>query len=62
MADWVKGRVDRLSLEQQQRALDTEFGGMNDLLANLYAVTGNNDYLDLARAFEHRAVLDPLAF
>ena len=32
MADWVKGRVDRLSLEQQQRALDTEFGGMNDLL------------------------------
>ena len=61
MADWVKGRVDRLSLEQQQRALDTEFGGMNDLLANLYAVTGNNDYLDLARAFEHRAVLDPLA-
>ena len=61
MADWVKGRVDRLSLEQQQHALDTEFGGMNDLLANLYAVTGNNDYLDLAKAFEHRAVLDPLA-
>ncbi len=61
MADWVEGRVDRLSEGQQQAALETEFGGMNDLFANLYAVTGDPDHLDLARAFEHRAVLDPLA-
>ena len=61
MADWVKGRVGRLSDEQQQGALDTEFGGMNDMFANLYAVTGDPDHMDLARAFEHRAVLDPLA-
>jgi DUF1680 family protein len=41
MADWVKFRQDRLSTEQQQRMLQTEFGGMADILANLYAVTGN---------------------
>jgi hypothetical protein len=61
MADWVKFRVDRLSDEQQQRALDTEFGGMNEVLANLYAVTGNPEHLRLARKFDHRAVFDPLA-
>jgi DUF1680 family protein len=61
LADWVKFRVDRLSDEQQQRALDTEFGGMNEVLANLYAVTGNPEHLRVARTFDHRAVFDPLA-
>ena len=60
-ADWVKFRVDRLSTQQMQRSLNTEFGGMNEVLANLYAVTGNPDHLRLARAFDHKAVFDPLA-
>jgi DUF1680 family protein len=60
-ADWVKGRVDRLSEAHMQRALQTEFGGMNEVLANLYAVTGNPEHLRLARAFDHKAVFDPLA-
>ena len=61
LADWVKFRVDRLSEEQQQRALDTEFGGMNEVLANLYAVTGNPEHLRIARKFEHRKLFDPLS-
>jgi uncharacterized protein len=61
MADWVKFRVDRLSEEQQQLALQTEFGGMNELLANLYAVTENPEHLRIARKFDHHAVFDPLA-
>jgi uncharacterized protein len=60
-ADWVKFRVDRLTDEQQQAALQTEFGGMMELLENLYAVTGNAAYQRLARKFDHRRVLDPLA-
>jgi hypothetical protein len=59
--EWVKFRMDRLTEEQQQQMLQTEFGGMNDILANLYAVTGNPEHLRLARLFEHRRVLDPLA-
>ncbi len=61
LADWVKFRVDRLSEDQQQRALDTEFGGMMEILANLYGVTGNREYLRVARKFDHRKVFDPLA-
>ena len=61
MADWLKFRVDQLSPEQMQRALGNEHGGMNEVLANLYAVTGNPDHLRLAKAFNHHAVLDPLA-
>ena len=57
MADWVKFRVDRLTDEQQQASLDTEYGGMNDVLANLYAVTGNADYLQLARKFDHQTAV-----
>ncbi len=60
-ADWVKRRVDALSFEQQQAMLETEFGGMNDVFANLYAMTGNAEHLRLAQTFDHRAVFDPLA-
>jgi uncharacterized protein len=60
-ARWVRLRVDRLSDEQQQRALDTEFGGMMEVLANLYARTGDPEVLRTARKFDHRAVFDPLA-
>ena len=61
MANWVKFRVDRLTPEQMQRSLDEEQGGMTEVLANLYAVTGNADYLQLSAAFNHAKVLDPLA-
>jgi uncharacterized protein len=61
MADWVKFRVDHISPEQMQRSLDTEHGGMNESLANLYAITGNTNYLALSAAFNHARVLDPLA-
>ncbi|PYR93483.1 MAG: glycosyl hydrolase [Acidobacteria bacterium] len=60
-ADWVAFRVGRLTEEQQQKALDTEFGGMNEVLANLYAATGEQKYLETAKKFEHKRILDPLA-
>lgn len=61
LANWVTFRVDRLSDEQQQRALETEFGGMNEVLANLYAVTGDPEHLRVARKFDHRELFDPLS-
>jgi DUF1680 family protein len=60
MADWVKFRVDRISDEQQQAALGTEHGGMNEVLANIYAATGNAEYLRVAHKFDHKAIFDPL--
>ncbi len=61
MADWVKFRVDRLTEDQQQKALGTEFGGMNEVLTNIYAVTGDKQYLQTAMKFNHKAILDSLA-
>jgi uncharacterized protein len=58
---WARLRVDHLTEAQMQAALETEHGGMNEVLANLYAVTANPEHLRLARAFEHHRVFDPLA-
>ncbi|MCX5672720.1 MAG: glycoside hydrolase family 127 protein [Planctomycetota bacterium] len=60
-AAWVKSRADKLSDGEMQKMLGNEHGGMNDALAELYAVTGDEAYLALARRFNHKAVLDPLA-
>ena len=60
LADWVKFRVDRLTPEQMQTSLQTEHGGMNEVLANLYGVTRNPDHLRLAEAFNHQVVFAPL--
>jgi len=61
MADYFKGRCDELSDEQMQRVLNVEFGGMEEVLLNLYSSTGQKKYLDLALRFEHQSFLDPLA-
>src|ERR1039457_6486171 len=61
MGDWVKFRVDHISRDQMQRSLENEQGGMTEALANLYAVTGNKDYLDLSAAFNHERVIGPLS-
>jgi DUF1680 family protein len=62
LANWVKFRTDRLSDQNLQSQLDLqEFGGMNEALANLSAITGNPDYLTVAQRFDHKAIYDPLA-
>ncbi len=61
MADWIQFRVDHLTPAQMQASLQTEFGGMEEVLANLYAVTGNPVHLHLARAFDQATLFDPLA-
>lgn len=61
MAAWTDWRTGRLPEEQMQRTLQTEFGGMNEVLANLSAVTGNPRYLVVAKRFDHHGVMDPAA-
>jgi uncharacterized protein len=61
MASWVGLRARGLTDEQWQAMLETEFGGMQDALTELYAITGDPEHLRLARLFDHRAVFDPLA-
>ena len=60
LGDWCDKVVAGLSNHQMQKMLDTEHGGMNEVLADLYALSGDQKYLKLARRFCHEAVLDPL--
>jgi len=61
MADWVTNRVGRLSEQKMQSVLGTEYGGMNEALANVYGLTGNPAYLTASEAFNQKSVFDPLA-
>jgi DUF1680 family protein len=60
-AGWVDTRTARLSTSQMQAMLGTEFGGMNEVLADLYQWTGTTRWLTAAQRFDHAAVFDPLA-
>ncbi|MEF8811803.1 MAG: beta-L-arabinofuranosidase domain-containing protein [Bacteroidales bacterium] len=60
-ADWLGNIVDQLNDEQMEEMLHCEHGGINEAMANLYAATGNERYLSLARRFYHKKVLDPLS-
>ena len=59
-AAWAEGVLAPLTDVQVQKMLNTEHGGMNEVLADLYADTGNRRWLDLSYRFEHRAFTDPL--
>jgi DUF1680 family protein len=61
MADYFKARCDKLDDAQMQKVLKNEFGGMHEVLLNLYASTGEAKYLDLAQRFVKRSFIGPLA-
>jgi len=61
LSDWAVAHTRNITDEQFQRMLDTEHGGMNEALADVYALTGEAKYLALAERFCHRRLLTPLA-
>ncbi|TLS22539.1 uncharacterized protein PpBr36_09957 [Pyricularia pennisetigena] len=61
MAGWVDARTALLSYAQMQSMMGTEFGGMSEVLADVFHQTGDERWLTAARRFDHAAVLDPLA-
>ena len=60
MADWAYNKLMPQSEETRRLMLRNEFGGMNEAFLNLYSVTGNRNYKELAGYFYHNDVLDPL--
>jgi len=60
-ADWADGLLANLTEEQMQEMLICEYGGMPEVLANTYALSGNEKYLRLSRRFYDRPLLDALA-
>lgn len=60
-AGWAARILAPLDDAQIARMLNTEHGGMNEVLADLYADTGDQRWLALSRRFEHHAFTDALA-
>ena len=61
MADWTYNTINHLSREQLNKMLNCEYGGMNDVLAGLYSITGNKKYLHLSYKFFDNFVMEPLS-
>ncbi|MFI5798167.1 glycoside hydrolase family 127 protein [Streptomyces sp. NPDC051677] len=62
MGDWVHSRLGRLPKAQLDRMwsiyIAGEYGGMNEVMADLYALTGRAEHLAAARCFDNTALLD----
>ena len=61
LCDWTVDELKGLSDEQMEKMMDTEYGGMNEVLADVYEITGDEKYFDLAKRFCHRQLLDPMS-
>jgi hypothetical protein len=65
IGDWVWSRLEPLGSEQLAHMWDIyiagEYGGVNESLAYLHGLTGNDDHLAAARKFDNARVMDPVA-
>lgn len=60
LTDWCIDLVSNLSDQQVQELLKSEHGGLNETFAHVYAITGNQKYLQLAKRFSDQSILNPL--
>ena len=60
MGNWAYNKLKPLSEETRTRMIRNEFGGFNEAMYNLYAITHDDRYLWVARFFYHNDKIDPL--
>jgi len=58
--DWFVNLSNKLTQQQIQEMLQTEQGGINETLADVYVLTGDKKYLAAAYSFSHQQILKPL--
>ena len=58
--DWAVDITADLNDEQMEQMLGNEHGGMNEVLADAYAITYDAKYLSCARRFSHKQLLAPM--
>lgn len=58
--DWAINITSKLSDEQMEQMLGMEHGGINETIADAYTMTGDKKYLDCARRFSHKWILNPM--
>lgn len=57
---WFEKNLAKLSDEQIQAMLTSEHGGVNEIMADAYAITGQHQFLVMARRLTHKEILAPL--
>ena len=59
--DWGINLTSGLTNDQMQTMLGAEHGGMDEIFADAYQMTGDEKYLTTAKRFSHRMLLDAMA-
>ncbi len=60
MGEWAWNKTHSLSEETRLKMIRNEFGGFNDAMYQLYAITQDDRFLQTARFFYHNDKVDPL--
>ena len=60
MGDWAYDKLSPLDETTRQKMIRNEFGGFNETMYSLYALTNEEKYLWVARFFYHNDKIDPL--
>lgn len=60
MADWLSTVVKDLTDAQIREMLETEHGGIMEVVADVYAITGDARYLALAKRLNHQSLFEPM--
>lgn len=60
MGDWAYNKLKPLSEETRKKMIRNEFGGFNEAMYELYALTNDEKYLWVAKNFYHNEKIDPL--
>ena len=58
LGDWVYSRTSKWDTAMQNRVLAIEYGGMNDCLYELYAITGKDEHAIAAHSFDETALFE----
>lgn len=59
--DWAVNLSHHLNDQQFRHMIRCEYSGMNEMMADLYAMTGKKKYLELAKRFNDEKLFNPLA-
>ncbi len=58
--DWAIDITSNVSDQKLEELLGMEHGGINEVIADAYVLTGEKKYLDCAKRFSHKWLLNPM--
>ncbi len=59
--DWGLDEIAGLDDNQMEQMTGTEFGGMNEIFADAFQITGDRKYIEAAKRFRHKDIFENMA-